>query len=46
MRPITGLRNESPAIDEGNDILVSKYVWTSTNLSAAILDVMTPCALG
>ena len=39
------MRNEIPVTEEWNDSLASNYLWTSTNLGEAILNVMTPCTL-
>jgi pyruvate,water dikinase len=41
-RPITTLRAHDPATGEWNDSLAGDYLWTNTNYSEAVPDVMTP----
>jgi phosphohistidine swiveling domain-containing protein len=41
-RPITTLQGYNPATGEQNDSLTGDYLWSNTNLSEAVPDVMTP----
>jgi pyruvate,water dikinase len=41
-RPITTLVGHNPATGEWNDSLTGDYLWSNTNLTEAVPDVMTP----
>ena len=41
-RPITTLQGHNPATGEWNDSLTGDYLWSNTNVSEAVPDVMTP----
>jgi pyruvate,water dikinase len=41
-RPITTLQGHNPTTGEWNDSLTGDYLWSNTNVSEAVPDVMTP----
>jgi hypothetical protein len=43
-RPITTLREETPALEEWNDSLSGDYLWSRANAGEAVPDVMTTCS--